>query len=264
MRTPSPIRRARRAFSGITVTSIQVQWGTNGNPVGTLYLCENTTAGMNSGWTTDAAWNNTGLTPNTPYTYRVKARNGDGVETAWTALGTQSTEYRSLTISATAGGKVSTPGQGVFRYAPGATATLVATPLGGYHFLCWTGSAVDAGRVADPNAAQTTVWSMLTTPSQPTSCARGSTWTSVPPARRTARAGETPSLSLQDALDVAQVGNEIRVAQGTYKPDAGKNVLAGDRLASFDSRAASRSRADTRVWRNRTRTHVTSPPTRPS
>jgi len=222
------------AFTGITSVSVQVQWGTNGNPAGTLYLCENVTAGMNCGWTTDAAWNNTGLTPNTTYTYRVKARNGDGLETAWTNLGTQSTEYRSLTISAPVGGKVGSPGQGVFRFAPGATVGLVATPLGGYHFLRWTGSAVDAARVADPNAAQTTVLvdahytlaanflrTRIYVDKRATGTKDGSSWRNA-------------FVSLQDALDAAQVGNEICIAQGIYKPDAGTNVLAGDRIASFE------------------------------
>ncbi|MBN1506973.1 MAG: right-handed parallel beta-helix repeat-containing protein [Sedimentisphaerales bacterium] len=225
------------AFTGITAASIQVQWGTGGNPVGTLYLCENTTAGMNSGWTTDTTWFNTGLTPNTSYTYRVKARNGDGVETAWMNLGSQSTEYRSLTISASAGGEVTAPGQGVVRCAPGATIDLVATPLGGYHFLRWTGSAIDAGRVADPNAAQTTVLvdahytltanflrTRIYVDKRAVGTKDGSSW-------------KNAFVTLQDALDVAQVGNEIRVAQGVYKPDAGRNVMAGDRLAFFEFRS---------------------------
>lgn len=222
------------AFTGITAASIQVQWGTNGNPAGTLYLCENVTASMNSGWTTNPAWNNTGLTPNTAYTYRVKARNGDGVETAWTSLGTQSTEYRSLTINSPTGGKVDSPGLGVFRFAPGATVTLTATPVGGYHFLHWTGSAVDAGRVADPNVAQTTVLvdahytltanfirTRIYVDKRATGAKDGSTW-------------KNAFVSLQDALNMAQVGNEIRVAQGTYKPDLGTNVVAADRIASFE------------------------------
>ena len=108
----------RVAFTGIASTSIQVQWGTNGNPSGTLYLCENTTAGTSSGWTAGATWEDRGLMPNTSYTYRVKARNADGIETAWITLGTQSTDYRSLTISSTPGGNVSTPAQSVFRCAP--------------------------------------------------------------------------------------------------------------------------------------------------
>jgi hypothetical protein len=224
----------RVAFSGVAATSIQVQWGPNGNPSGTLYLCENTTAGMNSGWTTGATWDNTGLTPNTRYAYRVKARNADGVETAWTDLGAQSTEYRSLTVSATPGGKVSAPGQDVFRYAPGATVNLAAAPLAGYHFLRWTGSAVDAGRVADPSAAQTTVLvdahytltanflrTRIYVDARAIGAKDGSSWTNA-------------CTSLQEALDLAQVGNEIRIAQGTYKPDKGKNVLPGDRFAAFE------------------------------
>lgn len=224
----------RVAFSGVATTSIQVQWGTNGNPAGTLYLCENTTAGMISGWTTGASWDNTGLAPNTVYSYRVKARNADGVETAWTDLGAQSTEFRSLTISATPGGKVSAPGQDVFRYAPGATVSLAATPLAGYHFLRWTGSAVDAGRVADPSAAQTTVLvdahytltanflrTRIYVDRRASGTKDGSSWTNA-------------CTSLQDALDLAQVGNEIWIAQGTYKPDVGKNLSIGDRFVAFE------------------------------
>ncbi len=223
----------RVAFTGITGTSIQVQWGTNGNPSGTLYLCENTTAGTISGWIPGATWENTGLAPNTSYTYRVKARNGDGVETAWTSLGTQSTDYRSLNVSATPGGKVSTPGQNIFRYAPGATVELAAVPTPGYHFLRWSGSAVDAGRVANPGVAQTTVLldnhytlvanflrTRMYVDRRATGAKDGSSWTNAFP-------------SLQDALGAAQVGNEICVAQGVYKPDVGQKLSAGDRLATF-------------------------------
>jgi predicted outer membrane repeat protein len=224
---------ARVAFTRVTGTSIQVQWGTNGNPPGTLYLCENTTAGTISGWTPGTTWENTGLAPNSSYTYRVKARNADGVETAWTSLGAQSTDYRSLTVSAAPGGKVSVPGQNIFRYVPGATAELAAVPRAGYHFLRWSGSAVDAGRVADSGAAQTTVLvdghytlvanflrTRMYVDRRATGAKDGSTWANA-------------FTSLQDALEAAQVGNEICVAQGIYKPDAGKNVLAGDRLATF-------------------------------
>jgi hypothetical protein len=38
---------------------------------------------------------------------------------------------------------------------------------------------------------------------------------------------------LQDALDVAHEGDEIRVAQGNYRPDLGGDNTAGDRRATF-------------------------------
>ncbi len=79
------------AFSNVTDSSIQANWSANGNPAGTQYYCENTTAGTNSGWITDTAWTDTGLNSNTGYSFRVKARNGDGVETGWRSLGSETT-----------------------------------------------------------------------------------------------------------------------------------------------------------------------------
>ncbi|MCK5683360.1 PxKF domain-containing protein [bacterium] len=70
---------------------IQVAWDANGNPDSTEYYCENKTAGTNSGWITDTGWNSTSLSPDSQYTFRVKARNGDGVETQWLDLGVLST-----------------------------------------------------------------------------------------------------------------------------------------------------------------------------
>ncbi|MCD4674403.1 MAG: hypothetical protein K8S18_00175, partial [Desulfobacula sp.] len=78
-------------FSNVTIASIQANWTANGNPAGTQYFCENITQGTNSGWTTSTSWNSTGLTCQTDYTFRVKARNGNGVETAWVDLTSQST-----------------------------------------------------------------------------------------------------------------------------------------------------------------------------
>ncbi|MGB1129232.1 MAG: M60 family metallopeptidase, partial [Haloferula sp.] len=47
------------------------------------YLFENTTNGNSSGWTTSTTWDNGGLTVGVPYSYRVKARDGDSNETGW-------------------------------------------------------------------------------------------------------------------------------------------------------------------------------------
>ena len=78
-------------FSDITQTSIRANWTANGNPAGTQYFCENTTTGQNSGWITATSWNNTGLSPDNTYSYRVKARNGDLFETSWRSLGSETT-----------------------------------------------------------------------------------------------------------------------------------------------------------------------------
>ncbi len=65
-------------------------------------------------------------------------------------------DQRTLNISSTGGGAVSTPGSGTFQYDHGAMATVAATPLASYRFVNWTGTAVTAGKVANPNAATTT------------------------------------------------------------------------------------------------------------
>jgi hypothetical protein len=80
-------------YSNVTPTSIRANWNHNGNPAGTEYYCENTTAGMNSGWTTNTYWDCGGLAPETSYSFRVKARNLEGAETGWRYLGRQYTPF---------------------------------------------------------------------------------------------------------------------------------------------------------------------------
>jgi len=62
-------------------------------------------------------------------------------------------EY-SLTISSTEGGKVTTPGEGVFVCDEGMVVDLVAEADEGYHFLNWTGLV---GTIANANDAITTI-----------------------------------------------------------------------------------------------------------
>jgi len=59
-----------------------------------------------------------------------------------------------LTISSTAGGSVTTPGEGIFIYDTGTVVSLVANPLNGYYFVNWTG---DVSTVANVNTASTTI-----------------------------------------------------------------------------------------------------------
>jgi len=63
-------------------------------------------------------------------------------------------ETYGLTVTSTAGGQVTTPGEGTFNYTEGTAVSLVAEADDGYHFVNWTGHV---GTVADINAASTTI-----------------------------------------------------------------------------------------------------------
>jgi hypothetical protein len=62
--------------------------------------------------------------------------------------------HYSLTISSTAGGVVTSPGQGTFTYNASTVVNLVASPLGCYYFVNWIG---DVGTIANVNSASTTI-----------------------------------------------------------------------------------------------------------
>ncbi|MBN2316998.1 MAG: fibro-slime domain-containing protein [Sedimentisphaerales bacterium] len=66
-------------------------------------------------------------------------------------------EYVTLTTSSTEGGSVKRPGEGTFVYECNEPANVIAKPEPCYHFTEWTGSAVDAKRVLDPNEPDTDV-----------------------------------------------------------------------------------------------------------
>jgi hypothetical protein len=63
------------------------------------------------------------------------------------------TQY-SLTISASEGGEVTTPGEGTFTYSTGTRVSLNAIPDADYQFASWTG---DVGTIGNVNAATTTI-----------------------------------------------------------------------------------------------------------
>jgi len=63
----------------------------------------------------------------------------------------------NLTVSSTSGGTVTAPGTGNYIYSCGNNITIEATADTCYRFVNWTGSGVDAGKVADPNSATTTI-----------------------------------------------------------------------------------------------------------
>lgn len=66
-----------------STVQVTASWLANNNPAGTQYWIENITNGTNSSWITSTSWISTGLTRNTNYTFRVKARNAENIETAF-------------------------------------------------------------------------------------------------------------------------------------------------------------------------------------
>jgi signal recognition particle receptor subunit beta len=99
--------------------------------------------------------------------YRFVSWSGDvgtiaNVEAAATTI-TMSGDYSitanfvtvyDLTISSTAGGSVTTPGEGTFTYDEGTVVDLVATPGAGYRFVNWTS---DVGTIANVEDATTNI-----------------------------------------------------------------------------------------------------------
>ena len=59
-----------------------------------------------------------------------------------------------LTILSTAGGSITTPGEGNFTYAEGEVVNLLAEPEEGYHFVNWTGNV---STIANVNSALTAI-----------------------------------------------------------------------------------------------------------
>jgi hypothetical protein len=81
--TPDPMGFAAGP-QAVDATTIGMTATTASAPVGPVeYYFENTTTGATRDWQADPAWNQTGLAPGQIYSYRVKARNGLGEETAW-------------------------------------------------------------------------------------------------------------------------------------------------------------------------------------
>lgn len=102
-----------------------------------------------------------GLEPGTAYGYQAVAENSTGDAIGhyvyFTTPDCDCTEMFLLTVSSCCGGHVPVPGLGTHLYAGGSLVSIKAVAFSGYEFLRWEGTAVDANRVADPNAAETTV-----------------------------------------------------------------------------------------------------------
>ncbi|MFA5991389.1 MAG: PA14 domain-containing protein [Candidatus Doudnabacteria bacterium] len=75
----------------ISSTAIGLVWDNNNNPVGTEYQVLNQTTNTASGWITSTSTTISGLTCAGAYDFKVKARNANGTETAYTSLLTENT-----------------------------------------------------------------------------------------------------------------------------------------------------------------------------
>jgi hypothetical protein len=80
--TPAAISLTRK-----NCDQVLAAWDPGDNPDGTEYYCENITTGNASGWITDAEWVSGDLPITATYSFRVKARNLEEVETEWVSLG---------------------------------------------------------------------------------------------------------------------------------------------------------------------------------
>ena len=108
-------------------------------------------AGIGEGDHVDLRYNHLDLTPGSQAMDDIQALQARGVEVHYDP---QSEIPYALTISSTAGGSVTTPGEGVFVYPHGEVVDLVATPAGGYQFINWTGNV---GNIANTSAASTNI-----------------------------------------------------------------------------------------------------------
>ena len=171
-----------------------------------------------------------GLETGTEYYFIAEARNSAGGVLGWAGSLTTDSTSTALEISRTAGGIVAEPGTGGFEYPNDAVVPIQALAHNNCIFSHWSGTAVDAGRVSDPYAPDTTVLvddaytlrahflSMLeilhVDDNGPADPGPGNPDLSDPEEDGTSA---HPFDSLQEAIDVCNDGTEIFVLDGLYQ-----------------------------------------------
>lgn len=216
-KSPSPA-----SFSNITTHSIQANWTANGNPAGTEFYCENITRGTNSGWTTQTSWNSTDLASGTSYTFRVRARNAQGQETATTNLGSIMTQYDPVLDSITpasgpVGSFIKIDGQYFYDYNccvqfTGGTTGQISE---------WTDSVIYSRVPSGTVSGDVTVYTSSQSNPQPFTITDPNVIYVDPSNVSHMENGTTqyPFSTIQRALDAANSGDEIIIPSGTYIED---------------------------------------------
>lgn len=144
-----------------TATSITLSWNANSNANGTEYYIENTTANTNSGLITTNNWTSSGLTCNTNYTFKVKAKNGADVDTSWSDNLVVSTATCPVEENLGGGGAVALPaavgvGQNNANIAMGQTTNIGAVQNSGTNVLAYINSGANFQTSVSNHNNQTT------------------------------------------------------------------------------------------------------------
>jgi hypothetical protein len=175
-------------------------------------------------------------------TYLVEARVTDWltlsepVSVAWTVnvIGKQ-----ILTVSSTASGSVTSPGEGAFDYGEGTEVTLGAAPASGYHFTHWSGSMSSTSNplqlTMDNDYNLTANFALAATALYVDDDAVGDPGLGDPVVSDPQEDGtaEHPFDRIQEGIDAATEGGSVIVLAGTYVESIDLRGL-GIRLYSAD------------------------------
>jgi hypothetical protein len=149
--------------SGITTNEATITWSTNETSTSQVEYGPDTNYGNSTTLDTNLVISHSvsliGLASETLYHYRVRSKDASGNESISQDDTVTTTGVKcSLTVSSTIGGSVTTPGEpGPYQYDQGTEVSIEATEDLNYRFVNWTGTAVNAGKVANPDSASTTV-----------------------------------------------------------------------------------------------------------
>ncbi len=186
-------------------------------------------------WQTATTFDDTTAEPGIYYAYWVQAApssQGDNASSLSEATEVSLPHAVVLTLSSTAGGSVTMPGEGSFTASLGQIITLTAEAVDEdlYYFVGWTGTAVEAGKVSDPGSTSTSVVADASC----TIKACFATYADLLYVDRAAPGGADangaaaqPFDSIQKAIDVATDGVTVVVRPGRYRECIdflGKNI----------------------------------------